>query len=116
MIPCTVRVVNMMPYTMNIYEDNTRQQGPMFVYEKSGLVARIVTVELGTVQGPELWYRDVQYQELESFPDEVAGTYYIVSLAAGLAVRSRDDLLAPYKKVRDLSGRILGYKHLQRIR
>lgn len=109
------KITCMMPYDMHVYESNTLAEGPKFIYPKTGNGVRIVTANLGSVHGPELWYETVQYLGLEEFPEPHPDVFYIVPLVSALAARTRTDLLSPYKKVRDATGRIVGCRHLQRV-
>lgn len=110
-----MKVINMLPYDLHVYEGNTIRQGPKRSYPKSGKTTRLVTVELGAIRGHELWYQQVSYPSLEEFPDPEQGTVYIVALVAAIACRDRNDLLSPYKKVRDADGTIIGCRHLQKV-
>lgn len=49
-----------------------------------------------------------QYGQVQDLPEEVAGTYLIVSALVQAAAPERRDLLIPAQLVRDEAGRIIG--------
>lgn len=108
-------VINATPFEWNIFGSGPVSAGPVFTYPASGKVARIIVTELGTSQGPEIWYESIGYGEIEEIPEPEDGTYYIVSLAVALAGRRRGDLFAPYKKLYDTDGKLLGCRYLQKV-
>ncbi|MBQ1165347.1 hypothetical protein KBZ21_45985, partial [Streptomyces sp. A73] len=69
------------------------------------------TIELGTqMDGTEL----VEFGHRAELPPKRDGVRYIVSLvvALGLGPRGRDDLLVPYREVRNSSGTVIGCRSL----
>ena len=110
-----MEIINMMPYDMNVYGLRQVSEGPLFIYQKTGKIARVIATELGTIQGPDLWYEAVHYGELEEFPDVQPDVMYIVPLVSAIAARTRGDLLSPYKKVRNQAGFIVGCRYLQKV-
>jgi hypothetical protein len=111
-------ICNLMAHDVHIYGESPVSDGPVFVYPCSGMTARIIAVELGTIQGPELWYEDVGYGNLEQVPDVEEGVFYIVSLVVAIVGRERGDLLAPYKKLHNNGpgDNIIRCRYLQRVR
>jgi hypothetical protein len=113
-----MKIVNYTPHDINVYGSSQTplEDGPIFTYPKSGKVARPATIELGTMQGPDVWYELVEYGRLDGLPPrDEPGTLYIVSLVCALAARERDDLLAPYIEVRNDKGTIIGCRYLQKV-
>lgn len=110
-----MKIENYTPHPVNVYGHASVEGGPIFSYPPSGRVARVETIELGTQQGPDVWYELVEYGHLEGLPIREAGTLYIVSLVAALAAKGRDDLLAPYIEVRNGSGTVIGCRYLQKV-
>ena len=108
-------VINMTPYDWNVYGSGPISAGPVQVYPASGKVARLIAVELGTIQGPELWYEEVRYEGLQEFDDPKPGVFHIVSLVVAIAGRDRGDLLTPYKKVKNSEGHIIGCRYMQKV-
>jgi hypothetical protein len=109
-------LVNLTPHPVAIYRDKSVEDGPDEVIPPSGTVARIATIELGTGLSAHSGrsYELVEYGHAHDLPQPVAGTGYVVSLVVALAVRGRDDLLAPYLEVRNEAGTMIGCRYLQR--
>jgi hypothetical protein len=111
-----MEIINLTPHDIDVYGFSLNPvDGPMFTYPASGKVARIAVIELGTQQGPDVWYEMVQYGHLEGLPPKEEGKKYIVSLVCALAVRGRDDILAPYIEVRNEKGTMVGCRYLQMV-
>lgn len=108
-------LVNLTPHPINLYENNSVEDGPKEVIPPSGTVVRVATIDLGTQLGAAGTYELVEYGHLDGLPPKQEGTVYIVSLVAALAARGRDDLLAPYVEVRNESGTMIGCRYLQRV-
>jgi hypothetical protein len=122
-----VKIINMTPHDVYVYGPTRKNtDDPIFVYPKSGKVARVsaipigvgrmTAVELELQQIPEdIMYELVRYGQLEGLPSPKPAVSYIVSLVAALAARDRNDLLAPYDEVRNEQGTVIGCRYLQMI-
>lgn len=108
-------LVNLTPHPIAIYGNRAVDEGPAEVIPPSGTVARLATIELGTNLGPSSAYELVEYGHAHDLPRPQPGTDYIVSLVVALAVRGRDDLLAPYVEVRNDEGTMIGCRYLQKV-
>jgi hypothetical protein len=110
-------LVNLTPHPLAIYGGRTVEEGPDEVIPPSGTVVRIATIELGTGLSAHSGrsYEMVEYGHAHDLPRPEAGTDYVVSLVVALAVRGRDDLLAPYLEVRNEEGTMIGCRYLQRV-
>jgi hypothetical protein len=109
-------LVNLTPHPIAIYRDRSIEDGPDEVILPSGTVTRIATIQLGTNLSAHSGrsYELVEYGHAHDLPQPVPGTDYIVSLVVALAVRGRNDLLAPYIEVRNGQGTMIGCRYLQR--
>jgi hypothetical protein len=110
-------LVNLTPHPIAIYRDRTAEDGPEEVIPPSGTVVRIATIDLGTNLSKHSGqsYELVEYGHAHDLPQPQPNTDYIVSLVVALAVRGRDDLLAPYLEVRNEQGTMIGCRFLQRV-
>lgn len=71
--------------------------------------ARLATIELGGGIHFEL----VEFGHAQNLPPRRDGVQYIVSLVVALALADRrDDLLVPYREVRNSSGTVIGCRSL----
>jgi hypothetical protein len=70
-----MEIINLTPHDIDVYgiRLDTLEEGPIFTYPASGKVARIAVIELGTQQGPDVWYEMVQYGHLEGLPPKEEG-------------------------------------------
>ncbi|NUP15375.1 MAG: hypothetical protein HOZ81_04585 [Streptomyces sp.] len=110
-------ILNLTPHPIRLYS-NEREDGiddlePHLrrVIEPEGKPARLATIELGTqADGREL----VEYGHAHDLPPKRDGVQYVVSLvvALSLATRGRNDLLVPYREVRNASGTVIGCRQL----
>lgn len=108
-------LVNLTPHPIRLYsadrEDGVDdlEPGLRYVIDPEPVPARLTTIELGTCGGVEL----VEYGHAHDLPPKRDGIRYIVSLvvALALAVR-RDDLLVPYREVRNSAGVVIGCRQL----
>lgn len=107
--------VNLTPHDINIYSGNTIEMGPQHIIPPSGNVARISYIEQGGGWIHNVPFHYVEYGRFENPPPAEDGTYYIVSLVAALAIRGRDDILAPFEEVRNDKGTIVGCRSLQKV-
>jgi hypothetical protein len=116
-----MELVNLTPHPINLYGQNSVEEGPQTVIPTSGIVARISTIELGVRYGgsnmPLVAYQYVEYGRLEGIPPTISPLerQYIVSLVCALAARGRNDILAPYDEVRNESGTVIGCRYLQKV-
>lgn len=114
-------IINLTPHSIDVYGEHTVEDGAQRSFPASGMVARVVTMELGTQRiggfnTSPIVYEMVEYGRLEGVPNlPQPGVLYIVSLVAALAARGRDDLLAPYKEVRNAAGQMIGCRYLQKV-
>ncbi|MDX2697114.1 hypothetical protein [Streptomyces ipomoeae] len=109
-------ILNLTPHPIRLYT-NEREDGiddlePHLreVIPPEPKPAQLATIELGTNCGVEL----VEYGHAHDLPSKRDGVRYIVSLvvALSLASRGRDDLLVPYREVRNASGTVIGCRSL----
>lgn len=110
-------ILNLTPHPIRLYS-NTREDGTddldshlRKVIEPEPKPARLATIELGTQPGGiEL----VEYGHANDLPPKRDGVRYVVSLAVALSLvpRGRDDLLVPYREVRNASGTVIGCRQL----
>lgn len=70
----------------------------------------VVETEAGEIAGAPIVYQ--RYGQVKDLPEEVPGTYLIVSALVQDAASERDDLLIPACLVRDEAGRIIGCRAL----
>ena len=109
-------LVNLTPHPIAIYGNSPLEDGPAEVIPPSGIVTRLAAIELGTqYPAPLTSYELVQYGAAHDLPQPEDGTLFIVSLVVALAVRGRDDLLAPYVEVRNGEGTMVGCRYLQKV-
>ncbi|KIZ16822.1 hypothetical protein [Streptomyces natalensis] len=110
-------ILNLTPHPIRLY-DAEREDGIddldlhlRTVIEPEGAPARLATIELGTQwDGTEL----VEYGHAHNLPPRRDGARYVVSLvvALSLAPSGRNDLLVPYREVRNSSGTVIGCRQL----
>lgn len=108
-------ILNLTPHPIRLYwggrEDGNDDLDAhlMEVYEPEPTPARLATIELGGGTIFEL----VEFGHAQNLPPQRDGVQYIVSLvvALGLATR-RNDLLVPYREVRNASGTVIGCRAL----
>lgn len=110
-------ILNLTPHPIRLYS-NDREDGlddlePYLreVIEPESKPARLATIELGTqLGGIEL----VEYGHAHDLPPKRKDVKLVVSLvvALSLVTRGRDDLLVPYREVRNASGTVIGCRQL----
>jgi hypothetical protein len=110
-------LVNLTPHPIAIYGNRTVEDGPDEVIPPSGTVVRVATIDLGTnfSAHSRQSYELVEYGHAHDLPRPQPDTDYVVSLVVALAMRGRDDLLAPYLEVRNEQGTMIGCRFLQRV-
>lgn len=110
-------ILNLTPHPIRLYwnerEDGVDDLEPhlKLVIEPEDTPARLATIELGTQgDGVEL----VEYGHANHLPPKRDGVRYVVSLVVALSLvpRGRDDLLVPYREVRNASGTVIGCRQL----
>jgi hypothetical protein len=98
---------------------------PSMIIEPSGTVARIGEIELGTqsLRGCDTRIEFVEFHHANGLPPKYdnfdANTdWYVVSLALALSLANekgpghRNDLLVPFREVRNLEGTVIGCRTL----
>lgn len=109
------KFVNLTPHPINVYGSRSADQEPEHVIPSSGTIARVSTIDLGSCWIGNMPFSYIEYGRLENPPPRETGVYYIVSLVTALAVRGRDDFLAPFKEVRNTEGTMIGCRYLQKV-
>ncbi|MFJ2735514.1 hypothetical protein [Streptomyces sp. NPDC087317] len=109
-------ILNLTPHPIRLYS-NEREDGSddldlhlRTVIEPEPKPARLATIELGTCDGVEL----VEFGHRAELPPKQDGVRYVVSLVVALALvpQGRNDLLVPYREVRNASGTVIGCRQL----
>ena len=98
--------INLTPHTISVQ----RIDGSMLEIPASGTIARC-TVEqelVDHIDGVDLFR--TTYGNVTNLPNEVAGTFYIVSMPVRLAQPWRLDLLSPGELIRNDQGQPVGCK------
>jgi hypothetical protein len=126
-----VAITNLTPHPIRIYGWDVPDQfdlgeyAPVKVYKPSGTVARIGQIELGTqtMRGCDTHIEFVEFHHSTGMPPKYdnfdANTeWYIVSLPLALAFAEspepahRNDLLVPYREIRNREGTVIGCRSL----
>lgn len=110
-------ILNLTPHPIRLY-NNDREDGIddlephlRYVIDPEPEPARLSMTELGTqADGTEL----VEYGHRANLPPKRDDVQYVVSLVVALAVvpRGRNDVLVPYREVRNASGTVIGCRQL----
>lgn len=110
-------ILNLTPHPIRLYS-NDREDGIddldlhlTKVIPPEAEPARLSTIELGTQGGGiEL----VEFGHRANVPGKQDGVRYVVSLVVALALvpQGRNDLLVPYREVRNASGTVIGCRQL----
>ena len=103
------KISNLTPHDINVVCGN----GEVITYPKSGAVARCssTTTKTGDINGIPCF--STQFGEVVGLPEQIEGTYLIVSLLVKSAC-NRADLLSPGELVRDSAGQPVGCKGFNR--
>lgn len=108
-------ILNLTPHPIRLYsnerEDGINDLEPNLreVIEPEAVPARLATIELGGGMWPEL----VEFGHAQNLPLKRDGCQYIVSLVVALALCDRrNDLLVPYREVRNATGTVIGCRTL----
>lgn len=126
-------ITNLTPHPIRIYgwdvpdRFNLGEHEPLMVIEPSGQVARIGEIELGGgggLRGCDAPVELVEFHHANGLPPKHAcpwdnnTTWYVTSLALALSfanqtgVGHRNDLLVPFREVRNLEGTVIGCRTL----
>ena len=126
-------ILNLTPHPVRIYHpavpdriDLNDGPVPLCTIEPSDSLARLGTDEIGSgvVQhsGLPIPAQLVLYGDLTGLPawdgsadGETPRTFLLVPLVVALAARGRNDLLVPYREVRNLDGTVIGCRALARV-
>lgn len=123
-------IINATPHPIRIYRSDVPdridpdEHEPVAVYDvgRGVMPARIGEIPLGTqyIDGVPVEY--VEYTShgglVNPLPSPLAGTWFVVSLVVAIqqtyGMGRRDDLLVPYREVRNLDGTVIGCRQLAR--
>jgi hypothetical protein len=125
-------IVNLTPHPIRIYGWDVPDRfalgeyEPITVVEPSGTVARIGEIELGGnhLRGCDAPVEMIEYRHVNGLPPIYENwdnntTWYIVSLALALAcgnpddkISFRNDLLVPFREIRNPEGTVIGCRTL----
>lgn len=127
-------ILNLTPHPVRVYHPNVPdrieidgEHEPLCTIEPSGQLARLGMDELAATavvqhSGLPIPAPLVDYGDLTGLPDwdgsadgETPRTYLLVPLVVALAARGRNDLLVPYREVRNLTGTVIGCRALARV-
>ncbi len=125
-------IVNLTPHPVRLYgwdvpdRFNVGEYEPTTVFEPAGVVARIGEIELGTqsMRGCDVRIEFVEFHHANGLPPmydnfDSNTTWYITSLALALQMCAlprerggRNDLLVPFREIRNLEGTVIGARTL----
>jgi hypothetical protein len=125
-------ITNLTPHPIRVYgwdvpdRFNVGEHEPAEVYEPSGVIARIGEIELGTqplrgggsVEFVEFHHANGLPVRPEGWTWDANTEWYVVSLALALSmvredvVGRRNDLLVPYRELRNHEGTVIGCRIL----
>lgn len=120
-------ITNLTPHPIRIYgwdvpdRFNIGDHEPLHVIEPSGTVARIGEIELGgggSLRGCDASVELVEYRHANGLPPKYENwdtntEWYVVSLALALSMAERrNDLLVPFREVRNPEGTVIGCRSL----
>ncbi|RPK56253.1 hypothetical protein EES43_24735 [Streptomyces sp. ADI96-02] len=108
-------ILNLTPHPIRLYaderEDGSDDLKPFFrlAIEPEETPARLATIELSR----SITFERVEFGNVQNLPPQRDGYQYIVSLVVALALAGRrNDLLVPYREVRNASGTVIGCRAL----
>lgn len=112
-------ILNLTPHPIRLYA-NAREDGSddlepglILVIEPEDTPARLGMIELGTEYRAGIPVELVDYGGAIGMPKPREGVSCIVSLPVALALAPRrNDLLVPYREVRNASGTVIGCRQL----
>jgi hypothetical protein len=109
-----VTIRNLTPHTVTLLVGDRRVDVPA-----SGILPRVVEQEAAappvTVSGVEVPVVEVRLGTVQGFPERAAGVFLLVPRAVAQAHPHRDDLLIPYRLVRDPGGAVVGCAAFARV-
>lgn len=120
-------LVNLTPHPVRIYRPDAPDRfslgdyEPVMVLQPSDAVARIGQIELGaqSLTGCPARVELVEFRHANDLPPKHEGpwdqntTWYVVSLALALSMAGgRNDLLVPFREVRNVEGTVIGCRSL----
>ncbi|MFJ9101280.1 hypothetical protein ACIRJM_22765 [Streptomyces sp. NPDC102405] len=112
-------ILNLTPHPIRIYQVDRPdgiddlEPGLLHVIEPEGTPARLGMVPLSTEHRAGIPVELVEYGHAQDLPGRQDGVSYIVSLPVALGLSAkRDDLLVPYREVRNSSGTVIGCREL----
>jgi hypothetical protein len=109
-----VTIRNLTPHTVTLLVGGRRVEVPA-----SGILPRVVEQEAAappvTVSGVEVPVVEVRLGTVQGLPERAAGVYLLVPRAVAQAHPHRDDLLIPYRLVRDPGGAVVGCAAFARV-
>jgi hypothetical protein len=109
-----VTIRNLTPHTVTLLVGDRRVDIPA-----SGILPRVVEQEAAappvTVSGVEVPVVEVRLGTVQGLPERAAGVFLLVPRAVTQAYPDRDDLLIPYRLVRDPGGAVVGCAAFARV-
>ena len=100
-------IQNLTPHTVTLLVGDRRIEVPA-----SGILPRVVEQEAAapslTVSGVEVPVVEVRSAMVQGLPAPAPGVFLLVPRAVAQAYPDRDDLLVPYRLVRDSRGAVVG--------
>ena len=112
-------ILNLTPHPIRLYSNERAdgiddlESGLRLVIEPEDTPARLGMTELGTEVRDGLPVELVDYGGAIGMPPPREGVSCVVSLPLALALAPRrDDLLVPYREVRNASGTVIGCRQL----
>lgn len=118
-------IINLTPHNIDVYGPDApdviaphMRTAPVRVIpaHPEGATARIVEHEVADfyLKSERLSAVLVEFGHVVGLPSRQHGTFYVVSLATALAMPGRDDLLVPWRQVRNPAGTVIGCRGLAR--
>lgn len=112
-------ILNLTPHPIRLYAPDRPDgvddldPGLLRIIDPERTPARLGMVPLTSEHRDGIPVELVEYGHAQDLPPRVDGVSYVVSLpvALGLAAK-RDDLLVPYREVRNSSGTVIGCRQL----
>jgi hypothetical protein len=109
-----VTIRNLTPHTVTLLVGDRRVD-----MLASGILPRVVEQEAAappvTVSGVEVPVVEVRLGTVQGLPERAAGVFLVVPRAVAQAHPHRDDLLIPYRLVRDSGGAVVGCAAFARV-
>jgi hypothetical protein len=112
-------IVNLTPHVVRIYAEDRPDGlddidwGLLHTLDPEPRPARLAMIPIGTTYHDDIPVELVEYGHAEDLPSPRDGVLYVVSLALALSLSMRrDDLLVPYREVRNSDGTVIGCREL----